>query len=197
MTDDMVEDLVAPFEASPFYIVAALALLVVLAMWLGWRITSIGAKKRAPVRVRTWQKKIDDLREEHRNVGDSRVYALALAKLLRDFGTEKTGSDMSWMSVREATAMSGFTEFGELLSVLEEPSFGASPAAPSTAGNGVTGGSAEGSETAGESGSTSGADLAANGGAVDQPGAAGGPGTADTTTIDQVTERAKAVIGAW
>ena len=87
----------------------------------------------------------------------------------------KNQLDMSWMSVREATAMSGFTEFGELLSVLEEPSFGGSPAAPSTAGNGVTGGSAEGDETAGESGSTSGADLAANGGVVDQPGAARWP----------------------
>lgn len=118
----MIDDLVAPFEASPFYLVGVVAILLVLALWLGWRISRLKARPASrPPRVHTWQKKIDQLVSD--NVADTRVFALSLAKLLRDYGTARTGNDMSSLSVTDIENGGGSRDFTELLRVLEHPSF--------------------------------------------------------------------------
>ena len=120
----MVDDLVPPFEAATVYLVLTLALLVVLALWLGWRVTRLDEKPRmAGRRVNTWRRRIDKLYAGYRKNGDTRVYCLALAKLLRDFGTERSGQNMASLSAAEVHDVSGQPEFAELLRELEEPSF--------------------------------------------------------------------------
>ncbi|MEZ7898642.1 MAG: hypothetical protein QMB98_07490 [Flaviflexus sp.] len=117
----MTEDLIPPFEASAFYMVGAIALFAVLALWIAWRVRD-RKKSRPQPNVNKWRKKIDGLRHQHS--GDARVFALSLAKLLRDFGTELSGTDMTSLSVQEIRRSTGYREFSDLLTVLEQPSFG-------------------------------------------------------------------------
>lgn len=139
----MIEDLIPPFETSAFYLVGTFLLLVVLALWITWRVTD--RKKKTPQpRVRVWQRKIDALRNKYRD-GEGRVFALALAKLLRDFGSELSQINMQVLSVAEIRAATHYRGFSDLLTILEEPSF-----APES-----------------------------------------------EETIDELTNRAKAVVGAW
>lgn len=120
----MVDDLVPPFEAATVYLVLTLALLVVLALWLGWRVTRLDEKPRmAGRRVNTWRRRIDKLYAGYRKNGDTRVYCLALAKLLRGFGTEVSGQSMASLSVTEVHHVSGLPEIAQLLRELEDPSF--------------------------------------------------------------------------
>lgn len=120
----MVDDLVPPFEAATAYIVITIAFLVILALWLGWRVSRLDEKPRlAGLRVSTWRRRIDKLHTEHRKHGETRVYSLALAKLLRDFGTERSGINMTTLSSAEIDEASGQPAFAQLLRELEAPSF--------------------------------------------------------------------------
>lgn len=117
----MADVLVAPVDAPLIYIIIAAAMLVIFALWMGWRITRLRAKPRmSRTQVTAWRTRIDELRARY-DGGDERVYALALAKLLREFGTERTGADMRAMTADEIDAL--HPGFAELLRSLEEPSF--------------------------------------------------------------------------
>lgn len=120
----MVENLVSPFEAATIYIILTVGFLLTMALWLGWRISRLGEKPRlAGLRIYTWRRRIDRLDADHRSTGDTRVYFLALAKLLRDFGTERSGTNMASMSASDIERVSGEPGFARLLRELEEPSF--------------------------------------------------------------------------
>ncbi|WP_220462737.1 hypothetical protein [Flaviflexus equikiangi] len=97
----MADNLVAPFAASPFYLVLAGALLALVALWIAWRVSRLTARQTmAPLRVTSWHEAIDKLDVVYGR-DDSRVYALALAKLLRDFGTERTGIPLASLSIAD------------------------------------------------------------------------------------------------
>lgn len=115
----MADSLATPFGPPPLFLIIAIGLLIILALWLGWRISKLREQPHlTPVRIRTWQAKIDDAIAGHH---DPRVAALTLAKVLRDYGTERWGVPMASMTVSEIEA--GREDFARLLRQLEEPSF--------------------------------------------------------------------------
>lgn len=119
----MAENLVAPFAASPFYLVLAGALLALVALWIAWRVSRLTARQTmAPLRVTSWHEAIDKLDVIYGR-DDSRVYALALAKLLRDFGTERTGISLASLSIADMRGIVHDEAFLSLLRRLEEPAF--------------------------------------------------------------------------
>lgn len=107
-----------------------LALLAAAALWLLWLLAR--ARRRgpeaAPVDRQSFLARVDGLEDRFaRGETDLRGLHLALAALVREFGTARLGRDITPLTRREVDAAFPQTGLGELLGRFEQPSFAQSP----------------------------------------------------------------------
>lgn len=100
---------------------------VALLLWLASRARTVGPDRERTARGRTdWQGAVETLHARFlAGELDLRGLHLALAHLVRGFGTERTGTDLTSMTRGEVAE--GFPAAGELLARFEQPSFARDP----------------------------------------------------------------------
>ena len=131
----MADPIAPPFDARPIYLVLAFLGLLVLALWMTWRVSAYRAKvapefdlKRVSrAEKRTWLTEIDRVLTRYGD-SDSRVYHLELAKILREAAGTRLGADVSSWTGADVSRVPQLASFGRLITAFEEPSFAESPA---------------------------------------------------------------------
>lgn len=100
---------------------------VALLLWLASRARTVGPDRERTARGRTdWWGAVETLHARFlAGELDLRGLHLALAHLVRGFGTERTGTDLTSMTRGEVAE--GFPAAGELLARFEQPSFARDP----------------------------------------------------------------------
>jgi len=100
---------------------------VALLLWLASRARTVGPDREWTARGRTdWRGAVETLHARFlAGELDLRGLHLALAHLVRGFGTERTGTDLTSMTRGEVAE--GFPAAGELLARFEQPSFARDP----------------------------------------------------------------------
>lgn len=126
----MADPIAPPFEARPIYLVLAFFVLVVLGLWMTWRITAYKSKVVPEYSLKTvsrsekktWLIQINDVLERYGNT-DPRVYHLELAKILREAAGTRLGADVSSWTGTDVSKVPQLASFGRLITAFEEPSF--------------------------------------------------------------------------
>jgi len=118
----------APVLYAWWVLAFGVALLLAAAAWLWWVLRRRGegdavGRVAGPVR-RTYRVRVDEVYERFtRGEIDLRALHLELARLVREFGSERVGQDLTWMSRGEVAEYHPRTGLGPLLARYEQPSF--------------------------------------------------------------------------
>ncbi len=94
--------------------------------WLVWMFLRRppAAPAGPPPVTASWDRRVDALYARFRaGELDLRELHLALARLVREYGSERTGRDLTWMSRAEVAETFPRTGLGPLLARYEQPSF--------------------------------------------------------------------------
>lgn len=118
----------APVQYAWWVLALGVILVVAALAWLAWALLRRTEDPQPEAPGLSWGGRVDALYGQFsRGELDLRALHLALAQLVRELGSERTGRDLSWMSRAEVLASFPRTGLGPLLARFEQPSFSFDP----------------------------------------------------------------------